>query len=521
MSIFRTLPTTIKFNPEEKVQIANAELVSGVFGIAIDILNTSDSYITNIEFAVKFKTIDKSYLFNGSEFYFSQEINAEPFKRYYLKPILLDERFDNARAIELYISKYHEGSKTISLTDKKYSMILPVIPEKKRDKIKETLGDEIKTYGENKIEYWRCVCGYINESDSNECHFCGRNKNFVLNNLTEPLINSKILNVIENTRSNSLENLKRLETHLTQTNLSKIAPNIDKLKEDRTNENIKKPKKNLPIKKIFMSIVFIIIFTVCAYFIFGFVVKFRDNAKIKDAEALILEGNYEKALEIFDSVSDKTKERDLTNEIDTTKKLIESNKAYREGLKNYEAKDYLAAAINFKKVIVEDEKNYSDAQEKLLSIEKITILHAEDLAKENKRKEALSHLNSFLNVVPGSANATNLKNEIENKLSTNITTDKKSNESYEIKENENDASELTKRANSLLHNYKKVITEKANLRVEPSTDSSIIKILENDTELYVLETKIEDTKRIWCYVEVKDEMTNENIKGWISDRTLN
>ncbi|MBU5668311.1 SH3 domain-containing protein [Peptoniphilus sp. MSJ-1] len=520
MSIFRTLPTTIKFNPEEKVQIASAELVSGVFSIAIDVLNTSDTFIDNIEFAVKFKSIDKAYLFNGSEFYFSQDVNVEPFKRYYLHPILLDERFENARAIELYISKYTSGSKTVTLTDKPYSISLPVIPERKHDKIKETLGDEIKTYGENQINFWRCVCGNINNSDVTECHFCGRNKNFVLNNLTEPLINSKILNVIENTKSSSIEHLKRLETHLTQTNLSKIAPNIESIKEDRTND-VKLSKKKFPIKQVFMTLVLISLFTVLSFFLYKNFINYRDKSKIKDAEALIVEGEYKDALEAFDSVSSKNKDRNLSSEIETTKKLLLSDENYKAGLKSYEEKNYLNAAINFKKVIAEDEKNYKDAQEKLLSIEKITILHAEDLVKENKREEALVHLNAFLEVVPGSANATNLKNEIENRISTNIDRDKNSDENYEIKKDENDASELSKRSTALLHNYKKVITEKANLRQEPSTESDIIKILENDTELYILETKIEGTKRIWCYVEVKNDETKENLKGWISDRTLN
>ena len=64
-------------------------------------------------------------------------------------------------------------------------------------------------------------------------------------------------------------------------------------------------------------------------------------------------------------------------------------------------------------------------------------------------------------------------------------------------------------------------TEKANLREEPSVDSAIIKILDKNTELYILDTKIEQGERIWCNVEVKSEISGENIKGWISDKTLN
>lgn len=119
MSFFRTLPTKLSFNTSEKIQIANAELTSGDFALAIDVLNAQDSFVTNIEFAVKFKSIEKSYLFNGREFYFSQAVNIEPYTRYFLDPFLLDERFYEARAIDIYISKYTCDGKTITCSEKK------------------------------------------------------------------------------------------------------------------------------------------------------------------------------------------------------------------------------------------------------------------------------------------------------------------------------------------------------------------------------------------------------------------
>ena len=254
MSFFRTLPTKLSFNISEKIQIANAELTSGDFALAIDVLNAQDSFITNIEFAVKFKSIERSYLFNGREFYFQQAINIAPFTRYFLDPFILDERFHEARAIDIYISKYTTNGKNITCGDKEFEINLPVIPERKRAQIKETLGDGIKTYGENQMDFWRCACGFINENETSECEFCGRNKSFVLNNLTEALINSKILNVIENTRSTDGINLKTLETHLTQTNLSKIAPSTESLKVDRTNEEAPKNQGQYLGRKYFLPL---------------------------------------------------------------------------------------------------------------------------------------------------------------------------------------------------------------------------------------------------------------------------
>ncbi|MCI5643529.1 MAG: SH3 domain-containing protein [Peptoniphilus sp.] len=521
MSFFRTLPTKLSFNTDEKIQIANAELTSGDFAIAIDILNATDSYITNIEFAVKFKSIEKSYLFNGREFYFAQSVNVKPYTRYFLDPFLLDERFYDARAIDIYISKYTCDGKTITCPGKKYEMNLPVIPEKKRAQIKDTLGDGIKTYGENQIDFWRCACGFINEKEHTECDFCGRNKSFVLNNLTEPLINSKILNVIENTRSTSDINLKTLETHLTQTNLSKIAPNIESLKNDRTNDvSLKKPRR-FSGKIIFFSLILIFILAIISIFIINFATISRNKNKIEDARSLALSGEYKEALEIYKEATKEKTTPGISNEIEKLKKLVQSDEFYKKGIAFYKDGNYIDSAHNFKKVIQEDEKNYNSAQDKLLSIDNIILTNVKNLYTDNKVSNALSLLNSYLEVVPESAKATTLKKEIESKNAIDLNKSEAQKENFEKENDYTDAAQTAKKSSELLHTYRNVVTEKANLRREPSVDSEIIKILDKGTELYILETKIEQGERIWCHVEVKSTVSGENINGWISDKTLN
>lgn len=520
MSFFRTLPTKLSFNTSEKIQIANAELTSGDFALAIDVLNAQDSFVTNIEFAVKFKSIERSYLFNGREFYFQQAVNIAPYTRYFLDPFILDERFYDARAIDIYISKYTADGKNITCDDKKYEISLPVIPEKKRAQIKETLGDGIKTYGENQMDFWRCACGFINEDETSECEFCGRNKSFVLNNLTEALINSKILNVIENTRATDGINLKTLETHLTQTNLSKIAPTTESLKIDRTNEEVPKKSNKFPWKKIFFALIFIILLAFISLFLFNIAKTSRNKSKIDDARSLALSGSYQEALEIYnDATRDKTSP-EILNEMEKLKKLVASDESYQRASSFFEEGDYIDAAYNFKKVIQEDEKNYKPAQDKLTSIENIILDQVKSSYQVN-RTDALLLLNSYLNVVPESARASRLKKEIEKANKLNVDTKESQKENFEKEERDKDSAETAKKSSDLLHTYRTVSTEKANLRAEPSVDSDILKILDKGTELYVLETKIEQGQRIWCHVEVESAISQGTIKGWISNKTLN
>lgn len=518
MSFFRTLPTKLSFNTSEKIQIANAELTSGDFALAIDVLNAQDSFVTNIEFAVKFKSIERSYLFNGREFYFQQAVNIAPFTRYFLDPFILDERFHEARAIDIYISKYTADGKNITCGDKKFEINLPVIPEKKRAQIKETLGDGIKTYGENQMDFWRCACGFINENETSECEFCGRNKIFVLNNLTEALINSKILNVIENTRTTDGINLKTLETHLTQTNLSKIAPTTESLKFNRTNEEEPKKPRSIPWKKIFFTLVFLIFLSIVSIFALNVVKKERNASKIEDARGLALSGNYYQALEMYNSATKDKTSPEILNEMEKIKKLVASDESFQRASSYFEEGDYIDAAYNYKKVIQEDEKNYKSAQDKLLSIENI-ILNEVKSSYATNRTDALLLLNSYLNVVPESAKAARLKREIES--ANSLQGDENQKENFEKEESDKDAAETAKKASDLLHTYRTVVTEKANLRVEPSVDSGLVKILEKGTELYVLETKIEQGQRIWCHVEVKNAISQDTMKGWISNKTLN
>ncbi|MGI5949159.1 SH3 domain-containing protein [Peptoniphilus sp.] len=518
---FRTLPTTIHFNPEDNVQIANAELVDGDFSMVIDILNLSDEYIKAVEFAVKFKGQDKSYLFNGEEFLFKRNISVSPHSRYYLEPIPLDERFTKARAIDLYISSYQTEKKQIVLNSHKFETKLPVIPEKKRKSIKHNLGGEIKTYGENHIHYWRCVCGAINLKDEENCRFCNRNKSFVLNNLTEPMINQKILNIMETTNFSTMtedERINEIKTHLTKTNLSKVAPSTDSIKSDRTNLNemIKMPK--FFGKKLVLTITGIIIVIILALFVENSATKVRTEKSIEKANALIVEGEYDKALKIYKSI-DESSTSNFGIEIDALVKLVNSNDHFEKGTKLLDKDKYINAAYNFKKVVPEDKKNFDKAQENLSRIEDIIINNAEALSKNSEKEDAINSLNSYLDVVDDSARAMNLKKEIE--YNKNLIEDEKLKEEFEKNSQKIDPADMAKRAKNLIHNYKKVITQKANLRVDPDVNSDVIRVLEKNTEVYVKETKIEGSERVWCNVEAKDIETGEILKGWISDKTLN
>lgn len=520
MENFRTLPTSILYNPKEYLQISKAELLQKEFSLAIDLLNKSDKYIKKVSFGVKFKNIKNEYIQNASEFFFTSTISLVPKSSYYVEPFSLDERFFDARSIEVRIVEFETDSGKVVLNkDQEELYTLAVIPEKKQRKIERTLSPEIKTYGENYGKSWRCVCGSINDKNEEECLFCKRNKNFVLSNLTESLINAKVLNIIENTETIEPWNYKTLEKNLTENHISKLAPTKNMAETMRINYDDINYKKPFNIKGNIFHIIGAII-ALCLVLFFGanLFTNFFNSRAFNKAEFLLKNGKYEQALKTFENIPKKGNIEKIENAIDSTKKLIESEKSFQIGKKLITEKKYIGALKNFKKVTAEDTKNYSQAEDFILEIENTLISRAENLIKEKNTDDALIIINNLLYYMPESVSALKLKNSIEENTSLNLDSNQK--EEYEKDFESNDRSEMTEKAKTLLHSYQKVVSQKANLREKPDTSSKVITILSQGSDLYIKDTKIEGSERIWAEVEAKDKETGKIYTGWISNKVM-
>lgn len=520
MENFRTLPTDIYYNTDEYLQIAKAELLQKDFSLAVDLLNKSDKYIKKITFGVKFKNVKNEYIKNATEFFFSANISLTPKSAYYVEPFSLDERFKAARAIEIRIVEFESDSgKKVLNKDTEDLYTLAVIPERKQRKIENTLSPEIKTYGENYVNSWRCVCGSINDKKDEECNFCKRNKNFVLSNLTEALINAKVLNIIENTETIEPWNYRHLEKNLTENHKSKLAPTKNMAETNRINFddiNFKKPFKFM--KNIIYGFFILIFLSIVVFLGFNFLTKFLDNRNLNKANSLIKNGEYKKALETYKNISKKENTINVESEIEMAKKLIESDNAFSTGKKLILEENYLKALKHLKQVIPEDIKNYSSSEESILNIENIIINDAEKLLNSNNSKKALELLNNLLYYVPESAHALRLKNSIEENSISSI--DNEQIEDFEKDLERENRSEMTEKAKNLLHSYQKVVSEKANLRAKPDVSSDVVTVLPQGSDLYIKDTKIEGSERIWAEVEAKDKETGKIYTGWISNKVI-
>lgn len=543
MDNFQTLPTTINLDPEEDFQIVRAELLFGEkMYLAIDVLNIYKKAVEDVVFQVKFKDAADNYLFGGLEWLFqAQGMSALPNIVYYIKPFLLDERFYDARSIEIRIQSItFDDAKTMKFSaDDKKSFVLPIITDEKLKKIRDILGKEINTYGENTVNGWRCVCGFTNSKDDEECRNCNRNKNFVLNNLTEPLINLKMMSVLSEDEDSEGTQEEDISATYTQTKLTKVAPSPDEKELERINlepEDVdyKRPRKVAKFFKTTFKVLLFAVLLVAVAFVGGKYYGYYKNTKtLEMADRLVIEGDYEEALKEYKKINKNYKREEIEEKVSKAKELIKSKTIFEEGNESILHGKYLEAARKFKQVSEKDEEHFKEAQDKILDLERIFLEKAEALEDEGKDKEAIKVLEDFLAVVPDSANATTSLMKLEANSFDNIEAisliaddetdgDKKKDEADDKEsqeEKDKSRADLSNEAKSLLNTYQKVKISKANLRKGPSLDSEIVQVLKSGTDLYIKDTKLEGNIRVWCSVEAKDESGN-TYEGWISNKVM-
>lgn len=531
MDIFQTLPTTLNLNPKDDFQIVRAELFKGEkMYLGIDVLNITENIATGVVFQVKFKDGSDQFLFEGLEWSLKASgMKALPHTLYYIKPFLLDDRFSEARSVEIRIESVTlKNQKVIKYPKEENSrFVLPIITDKKLEKINNTLGPEIITYAENTISGWRCVCGFTNLKEDDDCRNCKRNKNFVLNNLTEPLINLKMMSILTEEGYDP----DKVKINLTQTKLSKVAPDPNEKETTRINVEptyleLKKDKKISGSKffKNFLKVLLVIVILLIVSYAGGKFYRLKTNeGYLKSASSYMEMGQYDEALLEYKKVSKNYEPEIVEAGISKVNELIKSRNLFEEGNDLILNGEYLKAAAKFQEVNKEDTENFKEAQDKILDLEKIYLDDAKRLEDEGNIDEAKRLLRSFLSVVKDSAKATASLEKLEDK--EEITTYDLKDESdvtdteSTLEDKNSTRADLSNTAKAIINTYQKVKWEKANLRKSPSQDSDVVTILTSGTDLYVKDTQVEGDTRVWCYVEAKDE-SGKTFEGWISNKVM-
>lgn len=526
-----TMPTAVSLHPKEDIQVVGANLtqLDQDFSLIIDVLNLSETVAEQVVFQVKFSDSFGKYLFDGTEFRFvGSDAEALPNRIYFFPPFVLDERFRTARQVEIRIESvdYRGGTHVNYEKQEETSYVLPIIPMEKQEKMQDIFGDDVITYGENMVTAWRCICGATNSREDDDCRNCDRNKNLVLNQMTEPFMNLKILSELEEDEDG------KVDLTFTQTQLTKAPETTQVIQEKRKNPGDEKKSflSRLPTSPLTYVLIGIIIISlmVGSYALLEFGREQKEYRRtLKQADELKEAGEYEEAVRLYRKLNTEKPSEEISGKIEETGLLAESKEAYLAGEESLESGNYIPALHSFQQVLPDDEHYYKAAQDEIAALEVKIIGRSKKLIEKGHQKEALSLLDSYLTAVPESAEAMNLKKSILNPEQIGEKDAREIEEARSREEREEelqgnggkDRSDMAELASNLLHSYQTIVTYEANLRDGPSLDSKILGVLAKGSDVYVYDTLIEGTERVWCHVEVINP-EGTITEGWVSSRVI-
>lgn len=106
-----------------------------------------------------------------------------------------------------------------------------------------------------------------------------------------------------------------------------------------------------------------------------------NSSKIKQADALMAQGDYHKAITIYEQVLGGSYNKNIKSKISKAAALQLSTEAFNEGMNYFNNKEYKEAFSSFKNVIKEDSKNYENAFKKTEEGKKLFVAEMIQKAK--------------------------------------------------------------------------------------------------------------------------------------------
>lgn len=392
----RTISTKVRVSKANDVQIADAYLAQNETGFAlvIDIINNTYQSIRYLKLDVLFINAFGKFIFDETVFQHGFEnLNLKPKSLSFLPYWMLDERHHTARGVRIRISEVHfdDGTRKYYDRTKEYYQTVPIITKEKKDELKKLFGPDFYTYGGRYPELWRCICGFVNSHDDENCRYCKRSRDFVLSAVTERQVNKKLFQLyIDRDRE------KAEQATITEQTMP-IRP-LDEIDLERSEE-----KKEHALSKKKRILLFVII-SVSIIALSAVAFKAYDGVTVRrhyeQAQNYIAAGDYDSASAIYDTLPPIVENKDMALKIEELDGLKASANHYRQGLELHRAGNLLGAYAHYRKVVEGDRQNYLNAAAMMGSIENATLRQGGTLIAEGKRDEAKTLLETLCELNP-------------------------------------------------------------------------------------------------------------------------
>lgn len=278
----------------------------------------------------------------------------------------------------------------------------------------------------------------------------------------------------------------------------------------------------------------------------------------KLAHQCIVDGNYQKAVDYYSELYDRTNDGSYIDKKREAVELLSSKNNYDYGVNYLKEMKYVDAAKSFLKVSNKDSVNYQKAQQRLQESTQAVIIASDSFAEDDNFDASLNMLNSYARVMPHETIVIDKIKEVEkakNQYNEKKQEEEKQRALSEKKEKEarekaeklaNDsAEELKKEKESTKQPDKKdesyetddnkrlidlcirlvgktylVTTDNAKIYEEPSNKSEVISSIPMGSEVYIYEAKPDSGQRVWCHAIIKSADSLKSYDAWISSNNL-
>ena len=310
------------------------------------------------------------------------------------------------------------------------------------------------------------------------------------------------------------------------------------------------------------NIVAVVLVTV-AIFVGAFVgLNILNSSKAEKLDKLahqcIVDGNYQKAVDYYSELYDRTNDGSYIDKKREAVELLSSKNNYDYGVNYLKEMKYVDAAKSFLKVSSKDNVNYQKAQQRLQESTQAVIIASDSFAEDDNFDASLNMLNSYARVMPHETIVIDKIKEVEkakNQYNEKKQDEEKQRALSEKKEKEarekaeklanESAEELKKEKESTKKPDKKdesyetddnkrlidlcirlvgktylVTTDNAKIYEEPSNKSEVISSIPMGSEVYIYEAKPDSGQRVWCHAIIKSADSLKSYDAWISSNNL-
>lgn len=278
----------------------------------------------------------------------------------------------------------------------------------------------------------------------------------------------------------------------------------------------------------------------------------------KLAHQCIVDGNYQKAVDYYSELYDRTNDGSYIDKKREAVELLSSKNNYDYGVNYLKEMKYVDAAKSFLKVSNKDSVNYQKAQQRLQESTQAVIIASDSFAEDDNFDASLNMLNSYARVMPHETividkikevekaknqynekkqeeekqralsekkekeareKAEKLANESQEELKKekeNTKQEDKEDESYETDDNKR----LIDLCIRLVGKTYLVTTDNAKIYEEPSNKSEVISSIPMGSEVYIYEAKPDSGQRVWCHAIIKSADSLKSYDAWISSNNL-